>query len=155
MHRLRANKLSPSLRIQSSFPGLLVRGQKAQRTSQQDPFKFGRGPKATTMRTLRILTIVTGLICFASAQPAPAQVNMQYNGQYSGQYTGQYGGQVSSQFSGQYYGRGVDETASPTARDWRYGISGYPVNSGECGELHYPSPGTDYVFHDSQGRRCY
>jgi hypothetical protein len=131
-----------------------VRGQKAQRRNG-DPFKFGGGSKATTMRILRILTIVTGVICFASAQPARAQVNMQYNGQYSGQYPGQYGGQISSQFSGQYYGRGVDETASPTARDRRYGISGYPVNSGECGELSYPAPGTDYVPHDSQGRRCY
>ena len=107
------------------------------------------------MQTLRLLTIATGVIWLVSAQPVPAQVNMQYSGQYSGQYVGQYGGQFSGQFSGQYYGRGVDETASPTARDRRYGISGYPVNSGECGELFYPSPGTDYVLHDSQGRRCY
>jgi hypothetical protein len=111
--------------------------------------------KVTAMKTLKILTITTAMILFASVRPVPAQVNMQYNGQYSGQYSGQYGGQFSGQFSGQYYGRGTDETASPTARDRRYGISGYPVNSGECGELFYPSPGTDYVFHDSQGRRCY
>jgi hypothetical protein len=107
------------------------------------------------MQTRKALTILTGMIWFASGQPVPAQVNMQYNGQYSGQYAGQYGGQFSGQFSGEYYGRGTNETASPTARDSRYGISGYPVNSGKCGESHYPSPGTDYVFHDSHGRRCY
>jgi hypothetical protein len=111
--------------------------------------------KGSNMQTRKALINVTVVIWFASGQPVPAQVNMQYNGQYSGQYLGQYGGQFSGQFSGEYYGRGTDETASPTARDRRYGISGYPVNSGECGELHYPSPSTDYVFHDSQGRRCY
>ena len=30
------------------------------------------------MQTLKALTIVTGVIWFASGQPAPAQVNMQY-----------------------------------------------------------------------------
>jgi hypothetical protein len=111
--------------------------------------------EGSTVETLKALTIVTGIIWFASGQPVLAQVNMQYSGQYSGQYVGQYGGQISGQFSGRYYGRGADETASPTARDERNGVFGYPVNSGECGELHYPSPGTDYVFHDNQGRRCY
>jgi hypothetical protein len=106
------------------------------------------------MNTFKAM-IILGMVWYASGQSASAQVNMQYNGQYSGEANGQYGGQFSGQFSGRYYGRGSDETASPTARDRRYGISGYPVNSGECGELSYPSPGTDYVFHDSQGRRCY
>jgi hypothetical protein len=107
------------------------------------------------MQKLKAMTIMTGAIWFASGQPAPAQVNMQYSGQYSGQYDGQYGGQFSGQFSGRYYGRGADEASSPTRRDERNGVVGYPVNSGECGELHYPSPGTDYVFHDNKGRRCY
>jgi hypothetical protein len=106
------------------------------------------------MNTFKVMIIV-GLVWYVPGQFASAQVNMQYSGQYSGQYTGQYGGQFSGQFSGKYSGRGIDETASPTARDRRYGISGYPVNSGECGELSYPSPGTDYVFHDGRGRRCY
>jgi hypothetical protein len=87
---------------------------------------------------------------------ALAQVNMQYSGQYHGQYTGQYGGRYSGQFSGQYYGRGSsDQTASPSAKDRRFGLFDFQVNSGACGELFYPSPGTDYVFHDRQGRRCY
>ena len=106
------------------------------------------------MRMLGFLTVAA--LTIGSIGPAPAQVNMQYNGQYSGQYSGQYGGQYSGQFSGQYYGRGSsDQTASPSARDRRNDIFGYPVNSGECGELSYPAPGTDYVFHDRQGRRCY
>jgi hypothetical protein len=88
--------------------------------------------------------------------PSLAQVNMQYNGQYSGQYSGQSGSQYSGQYSGQYYGRGSsDQTASPDALDRRLDIFGAPVNSGSCGELYYPRPGTDYVPHDSQGRRCY
>lgn len=109
------------------------------------------------MRTLVFLTLmVVPVLSIGSTRPAAAQVNMQYSGQSGGQYSGQYGGQYSGQFSGQYYGRGSsDQTASPNARDRRYGISGYQVNSGECGELSYPSPGTDYVFHDRQGKRCY
>jgi hypothetical protein len=108
------------------------------------------------MMTLRVLTIVLSTLFISSPQQLLAQVNMQYNGQYSGQANGQYGGQYSGQFSGQYYGRGSsDQTASPSARDIRNDIFGYPVNSGECGQLSYPSPGTDYLFHDRQGRRCY
>ena len=105
------------------------------------------------MRMLGFLTAVAA-ISIASIGPSPAQVNMQYSGQYGGQYSGQYGGQFSGQFSGRYDGRGSDQTV-PSARDIRNNIFGYPVNTGECGELSYPSPGTDYVFHDRQGRRCY
>jgi hypothetical protein len=102
---------------------------------------------------LSLLAIVT-MIC--ATQPAIGQVNMQYSGRYGGQYAGQYGGQFSGQYSGQYYGRGSsDQTASPNALDRKLDILGAPVNSGSCGQLYYPSPGTDYVMHDSQGRRCY
>lgn len=98
-------------------------------------------------------TTLSALIGFND--PASAQVNMQYSGQVNGQYNGQYGGQYSGQFSGHYYGRGSsDQTASPnTSRDERNGLLDYPVNSGECRQLTYPQPGTDYVAHDSQGRR--
>jgi hypothetical protein len=104
-----------------------------------------------------LIAVATTLsVSIGSNGPASAQVNMQYSGQANGQYSGQYGGQYSGQFSGQYYGRGSsDQTGSPSARDERNGLLGYPVNSGECGELSYPQPGTDYVFHDRQGRRCY
>jgi len=103
------------------------------------------------MRKLGIGTVVLFGLSLVSAQPLLAQVNMQYNGQANGQYSGQYSGQ----FSGQYFGRGSsDQTASPDAKDRRLDIFGYPVNSGECGELSYPSPGTDYMKHDQQGRRC-
>jgi hypothetical protein len=106
------------------------------------------------MKKLGLMAILAASI--AAPSVGLAQVNMQYSGQYNGQYNAQYGGQYSGQFSGQYYGRGSsDQTASPNARDRRLGLFGYPVNSGECGELSYPSPGTDYVFHDRQGRRCY
>jgi hypothetical protein len=109
------------------------------------------------MGNLKILMVVAGAtLSVAFAQPATAQVNMQYNGQYDGRYNRQYGGQFSGQFSGRYYGRGSsDQTASPNATDRRNDIFDYSVNSGACGELYYPSPGTDYVFHDRQGRRCY
>jgi hypothetical protein len=105
------------------------------------------------MKMPGFLTVVAA-ISIAWISPSPAQVNMQYSGQYSGQYDGQYGGQFSGQFSGRYYGRGSDQTGL-SARDIRNNLLGYPVNSGECGELSYPSPGTDYFFHDRQGRRCY
>jgi hypothetical protein len=106
------------------------------------------------MKNLGSLAVLAASILAPSV--GLAQVNMQYNGQYYGQYNGQYGGQYSGQFSGQYYGRGSsDQTASPNARDRRFGLFDFQVNSGECGELFYPSPGTDYVFHDRQGRRCY
>ena len=82
------------------------------------------------------LSLLAVLMMIGSMQPAIGQVNMQY--------------------SGQYYGRGSsDQTASPNALDRKLDIMGYPVNSGSCGQLHYPSPGTDYVLHDSQGRRCF
>jgi len=91
-----------------------------------------------------------------ATQPVAAQVNMQYSGRYGGQYAGQYGGRFSGQYSGRYYGRGSsDQTASPNWLDRKLDIIGYPVNSGACGQLYYPSPGTDYVMHDSQGRRCF
>lgn len=106
------------------------------------------------MRTLLALLAILTMI--GAMQPAFGQVNMQYSGQYSGQYAGQYGGQFSGQYSGQYYGRGSsDQTASPNALDRKLDILGVPVNSGACGELYYPPPGTDYVMHDSQGRRCF
>jgi hypothetical protein len=105
------------------------------------------------MRTPRLLVVA---FSFSLSVPATAQVNMQYNGRYTGQYNGQYGGQFSGQFSGQYYGRGSsDQTATPNALDRRYNIFGAPVNSGSCGELYYPQPGSDYIAHDRQGRRCY
>jgi hypothetical protein len=105
---------------------------------------------------MKMLGWLTVAAMMSIGPAAWAQVNMQYSGQSNGQYNGQYGGRYSGQFSGQYYGRGSsDQTASPNARDWRYGITGFTVNSGECGELSYPSPGTDYVYHDRQGRRCY
>lgn len=105
------------------------------------------------MRKPGLLVVTIALILSA---PAAAQVNMQYSGRYTGQYNGQYGGQFSGQFSGQYYGRGSsDQTGSPNALDRRLDIFGAPVNSGSCGELYYPQPGSDYVFHDRQGRRCY
>jgi hypothetical protein len=110
-------------------------------------------PGVTQMRILAFLTVVA-VISTAPIRPASAQVNMQYSGQYGGQYVGQYGCQFSGQFSGRYDGRGSDQTG-PNARDIRNNLLGYPVNSGECGELSYPSPGTDYVFHDRQGRRCF
>jgi hypothetical protein len=101
-------------------------------------------------------TLLAALTMIGSMQPAIGQVNMQYSGRYSGQYGGQYGGQFSGQYSGQYYGRGSsDQTASPNALDRKLDILGAPVNSGACGQLHYPSPGTDYVLHDRQGRRCF
>ncbi len=107
------------------------------------------------MKLLGFLIVASTLLIGANG-PAAAQVNMQYNGQANGQYSGQYGGQYSGQFSGQYYGRGSsDQTATPNARDRRYDIFGAPVNSGECGQLTIPAPGTDYVPHDSQGRRCF
>ena len=106
------------------------------------------------MRTLISLLAVVTVI--GAIQPAVGQVNMQYSGRYGGQYSGQYGGQFSGQYSGQYYGRGSsDQTASPNALDRKLGILGAPVNSGACGQLYYPSPGTDYVLHDRQGRRCF
>ena len=106
------------------------------------------------MRILFSLLAVVTVI--GSMSPAVAQVNMQYSGRYGGQYSGQYGGQFSGQYSGKYYGRGSsDQTASPNALDRKLDIFGAPVNSGACGQLHYPSPGTDYVLHDSQGRRCF
>jgi hypothetical protein len=111
--------------------------------------------KVFIVRNFGLLMVTALGVLLGLNQAATGQVNLQYDGQYSGQYNGQYDGRFNGQFSGQYYGRGSDETASPTVRDRRYGISGYPVNSGECGELYYPSPGTDYVSHDSQGRRCY
>ncbi|MBT1512954.1 hypothetical protein KIP88_20910 [Bradyrhizobium sp. SRL28] len=102
------------------------------------------------------LSLLAVLMMIGSMQPAIGQVNMQYSGRYGGQYSGQYGGQFSGQYSGQYYGRGSsDQTASPNALDRKLDIFGYPVNSGACGQLYYPSPGTDYVLHDRQGRRCY
>ena len=102
------------------------------------------------MRTLISLLAVVTVI--GSMQPVAGQVNMQYSGRYGGQYGGQYGGR----FSGQYYGRGSsDQTASPNALDRKLDILGAPVNSGACGQLHYPPPGTDYVLHDGQGRRCF
>jgi hypothetical protein len=105
---------------------------------------------------MRVFILLVAIVALAMTASANAQVNMQYNGQYSGQYSGQSGSQYSGQYSGQYYGRGSsDETASPNARDRRLDIYGAPVNSGSCGELYYPQPGTDYVFHDRQGRRCY
>src|SRR5438552_2723816 len=105
------------------------------------------------MRALNFLVTAVATVLSTSAL---AQVNMQYSGRYTGQYNGQYGAQFSGQFSGQYYGRGSsDQTASPNALDRRLNIFGAPVNSGSCGELYYPQPGSDYVFHDRQGRRCY
>jgi len=105
---------------------------------------------------MKLLGVLTVAATISIGPAAWAQVNMQYSGQSNSQYSGQYGGRYSGQFSGQYYGRGSsDQTASPTARDLRHGITGFTVNSGECGELSYPSPGTDYVYHDRQGRRCY
>lgn len=102
-----------------------------------------------------IIPFWAALTLIGAIAPAAAQVNMQYSGRYSGQSSGQYGGQFSGQYSGQYYGRGSpDQTASPNARDRKFDIFGAPVNSGACGELYYPAPGTDYVFHDRQGRRC-
>jgi len=96
--------------------------------------------------------IVLSALLLASSRPVAAQVNMQYNGQYSGQYRGQFNGQ----YSGQYYGGGsADQVAPPNGRGRREDLLGYPVNTGACGELYYPSPGTDYVSHDRQGRRCY
>jgi hypothetical protein len=84
----------------------------------------------------------------ASAYPLLAQVNMQYSGQYRGQFSGQY--------SGRYYGVGSVDQIGPRNRRVRYEDRfGYPVNSGACGELYYPPPGTDHVLHDRQGRRCY
>src|SRR5436309_1562840 len=107
----------------------------------------------TNMRLLKLLMTLVAIALSASVQ---AQVNMQYSGRYMGQYNGQYGGQFSGQYSGQYYGLGSsDQTASPNALDRRLDIFGAPVNSGSCGQLYYPQPGTDYVFHDRQGRRCY
>ena len=114
------------------------------------------GSRKMKMLGILISAVATLSLSIGSTGPAAAQVNMQYSGQANGQYSGQYGGQYSGQFSGQYHGRGSsDQTASPNARDERNGLLGYPVNSGECGELFYPQPGTDYVFHDRQGRRCY
>ena len=105
---------------------------------------------------MRAFNVLVALVAIVLSSTAVAQVNMQYSGRYTGQYNGQYGGQFSGQFSGQYYGRGsADQTASPNALDRRLDIFGAPVNSGSCGELYYPQPGSDYVFHDRQGRRCY
>ena len=105
------------------------------------------------MRTISLYLATLAVVVSSSAS---AQVNMQYSGRYGGQYSGQYGGQFSGQFSGQYYGRGsADQTATPNSLDRRLDIFGAPVNSGACGELYYPQPGTDYVFHDRKGRRCY
>jgi hypothetical protein len=105
------------------------------------------------MRKLGV-SILAAILLAASAAPISAQVNMQYSGQYNGQYNGQYGGQFSGQYSGQYYGRGsADQLAVPNNRYNDY--FAYPTNSGACGELYYPSPGTDNVYHDRQGRRCY
>lgn len=102
------------------------------------------------------ISLLATVTVIGSMQPAVGQVNMQYSGRYAGQYGGQYGGQFSGQYSGRYYGRGSsDQTASPNALDRKLGILGYPVNSGACGQLHYPPPGTDYVMHDGQGRRCF
>ena len=93
------------------------------------------------------------ILFFASTQPLFAQVNMQYNGQYSGQYRGQFSGQ----YSGQYYGgvSAYQTGAPPNSSASREDLLGYPVNTGSCGQLYYPAPGTDYVPHDSQGRRCF
>jgi hypothetical protein len=102
------------------------------------------------MRKLRILASASLALSITSAQPLLAQVNMQYNGQYSGQYRGQFNGQ----YSGKYYG-GADQTTPPNGRRRSEDSFGYPVNSGACGELYYPQPGTDYIVHDRQGRRCY
>jgi hypothetical protein len=97
-----------------------------------------------------MVTAVLLVLCPASAQPLLAQVNGQYYGQYSGQYRGQFNGR----YSGKYYGFGsTDQFANKRVRyDNPFG---YPVNTGACGELYFPAPGTDYVLHDRRGRRCY
>jgi hypothetical protein len=105
--------------------------------------------EAEMTRKLRILAIASLALSVMSAQPLLAQVNMQYNGQYSGQYRGQFNGQ----YSGKYYGG--DQTGLPNRRGKNDDPLGYPVNSGSCGELYYPQPGTDYIVHDRQGKRCY
>lgn len=98
------------------------------------------------MRMLGNATIISLTLFAISAQPSFAQVNMQYDGQYSGQYRGQFNGR----YSGQYYGAGSAGQLTPLRDDL-----GYPVNTGSCGQLYYPEPGTDYVLHDRQGRRCF
>lgn len=102
---------------------------------------------------MRKLGLSTLAILFNLVSPLFAQVNMQYSGEYNGQYGGQYGGQYSGQYSGRYRGIGSADQ-SPYARNKFNDLFSYPVNRGACGELYYPSPGTDNVFHDRQGRRC-
>jgi hypothetical protein len=103
------------------------------------------------MRTFRVVMLLLA-VSIVPAQPLLAQVNLQYYGQYSGQYRGQFSGR----YSGRYYGAGSADQIVPQNRKARYeNPFGYPVNSGACGELYYPAPGTDYVLHDRQGRRCY
>jgi opacity protein-like surface antigen len=100
------------------------------------------------MKKLKFAAIV--LLALSSA-PALAQVNAQYNGQYSGQYRGQFNGQ----YSGQYYGGGAANAVTPYGRLRYQNPLGIPVENGACGELYFPAPGTDYIAHDRQGRRCY
>lgn len=104
------------------------------------------------MRRLGIAAIVSLAACGAPFERLLAQANLQANGQYSGQYRGQFNGQ----YSGKYYGGGgADQITPPYARSKYENPFNYPVNSGACGELYYPQPGTDFVVHDRQGRRCF
>jgi hypothetical protein len=106
------------------------------------------------MKTIWLLTIATIGLALGVERPLFAQArsssasNGQYSGKYSGQYHGQYSGQHSGQSTSQYAG-GNAATQAAIAQTLPL-----PVNPGACGELFPTPPGTDFLYQDSQGRRC-
>jgi len=108
------------------------------------------------MKQIATLAILAAFFVFVSQNSLLAQArggsrltsNGQYSGQYSGKYSGSYSGQSSGQSTSQYAG-GNPATQAAIARTLPL-----PDNSGACGELFPTAPGTDYLYQDSQGRRC-
>jgi hypothetical protein len=106
------------------------------------------------MKKFGVITISAVFFTFALESPVLAQArsssatNGQYSGQYSGQYNGQYSGRYIGQSTSQYAG-GNAATEAAIAQTLPQ-----PVNPGACGELFPTPPGTDFLYQDSQGRRC-
>ena len=104
------------------------------------------------MKKFGVLVIAMAFFAFALERPLSAQSRLTSNGQYVGQYSGKYSGQYSGQYGGQatsQYAGGNPASQAAIARTLPL-----PTNSGACGELFPTPPGTDFLFQDSQGRRC-
>lgn len=83
--------------------------------------------------------------------------NGQWSGQYSRQYSGQWSGQYSGQYSGRYSGQYTGQSASPTSNGTAPSSpvdEVPPINTGSCGELFVPPPGSGPGLVDNQGRSC-